>query len=74
MRVPRWLMAVGVVLAGAGGGLYWISLPPETLTVVSWGESYGRAQTLALFQRLLPGITAREVSDTFAASFDPARR
>jgi len=31
------------------------------------------AQTLALFQRLLPGITAREVSDTFAASFDPAR-
>lgn len=31
------------------------------------------AQTLALFQRLLPGITAREVSDSFADSFDPAR-
>jgi zinc protease len=31
------------------------------------------AQTLALFQRLLPGITAREVSDAFADAFDPAR-
>ena len=31
------------------------------------------AQTLALFQRLLPGITAREVSDSFATSFDPSR-
>jgi len=31
------------------------------------------AQTLALFQQLLPGITAREVSDAFADSFDPAR-
>ena len=49
MRIPRWLIAVGVVVAGAGGGLYWLSLPPESLTVVSWGESYGRAQTLALF-------------------------
>jgi putative spermidine/putrescine transport system substrate-binding protein len=49
MRVPRWLMAAGVVLAGAGGGLYWLSLPPESLTVVSWGDAYGRAQTLALF-------------------------
>jgi len=29
-------------------------------------------QTLALFQRLLPGITAREVSDSFARSFDPS--
>ncbi len=49
MRVPRWLIAVGVVLAGAGGGLYWLTLPPESLTVVSWGDAYGRAQTLALF-------------------------
>jgi zinc protease len=31
------------------------------------------AQTLALFQRLLPGITAREVSDAFAEAFDPGR-
>ena len=31
------------------------------------------AQTLAVLQRLLPGITAREVSDTFAALFDPSR-
>ena len=31
------------------------------------------AQTLALFQRLLPTITAREVSDAFTTNFDPAR-
>jgi zinc protease len=31
------------------------------------------AQSLALFQRLLPGITAREVSSAFAAAFDPNR-
>lgn len=31
------------------------------------------AQKLALLQRLLPGITAREVSDAFAAAFDPSR-
>jgi len=30
------------------------------------------AQRLALLQRLLPGITAREVTDAFAASFEPA--
>ena len=30
-------------------------------------------QTLALFRRLLPGITAREVSDTFTAAFEPSR-
>jgi len=35
--------------------------------------SMSAAQTLALFQRLLPGITVREVSDAFAESFDPAR-
>src|SRR2546430_14688202 len=31
------------------------------------------AQTLALMKRLLPDITAREVSDAFAAAFDPRR-
>ena len=31
------------------------------------------AQKLGLLQRLLPGITAREVSDAFAAAFDPSR-
>lgn len=31
------------------------------------------AQTLTLLQRLLPGITAREVSDAFGAAFDPSR-
>ena len=31
------------------------------------------SQKLALSQRLLPGITAREVSDAFAATFDPSR-
>ena len=31
------------------------------------------AQSLALMQRLLPGVTAREVSDAFAVAFDPAR-
>jgi len=30
-------------------------------------------QRLALLQRVLPGITAREVSDIFAAAFDPGR-
>jgi zinc protease len=31
------------------------------------------AQTLALYQRLLPGITAREVSQAFTVNFDPTR-
>jgi putative spermidine/putrescine transport system substrate-binding protein len=49
MRVPRWLILVLVGFAGAGGVLYWLARPPETLTVVSWGDAYGRAQTIALF-------------------------
>src|ERR1700752_758906 len=49
MRVRRWVIAVGVILAGAGSGLYWLSLAPRTPTGGGWGESYGRAQTLALF-------------------------
>jgi zinc protease len=31
------------------------------------------AQTLALYQKLLPGITAREVSEAFRVNFDPSR-
>src|SRR6185295_18168033 len=49
MRVPRWLIIVLAVVATAGGVLYWKTRPPESLTVVSWGDTYGRAQTLALF-------------------------
>lgn len=49
MKIPRWLAVLLVVLAVAGGGLYWLTLPPERLTVVSWGDAYGRAQTIALF-------------------------
>jgi putative spermidine/putrescine transport system substrate-binding protein len=40
-------MLAGCALAGAG--LYWVTRGPEELTVVSWGDTYGRAQTLALF-------------------------
>ena len=31
------------------------------------------AQMLAIYQRVLPGITAREVSEAFAVNFDPTR-
>src|SRR5213592_126252 len=31
------------------------------------------AQTLALYQRLIPGITVREVSEAFRVNFDPSR-
>src|SRR5215470_5089415 len=49
MKVPRWLAAtlLGGVLAGAG--VSWLMRGPEEITVVSWGDTYGRAQTLALF-------------------------
>lgn len=43
MAVP---LAVAVVVAA---GLFWLMRPPPSLTVVSWGDVYGRAQTLALF-------------------------
>src|SRR5439155_390304 len=39
--------------------------------VTRGSRTMSAAQRLALFQRLLPGITAREVSDTFTAAFDP---
>jgi zinc protease len=37
------------------------------------GPLMSAAQTLAVLQRLLPGITAGEVSDAFRANFDPSR-
>ena len=49
MRLPRWLTATLLVCILFGAGLYWLIRPPETITVVSWGDTYGRAQTLALF-------------------------
>jgi len=49
MRVPRWLIALTAVCGAAGGFLYSKTMPPESLTVVSWGDAYGRAQTVALF-------------------------
>src|SRR5262249_58360683 len=39
--------------------------------VTRGGSPMSAAQTLALLKRLLPGITVREVSDAFAAAFDP---
>jgi len=49
MRLPRWLIATPAVIVLLGGGVYWLARSPPTLTVVSWGDVYGRAQTLALF-------------------------
>ncbi len=49
MKLPRWLAATLPVLILLGAGLYWLIRSPETITVVSWGDTYGRAQTLALF-------------------------
>ncbi|HEX5280917.1 MAG TPA: extracellular solute-binding protein [Micropepsaceae bacterium] len=49
MKRPPWLaitLAVAIVLAT---GLFWLTRPAPSLTVVSWGDVYGRAQTLALF-------------------------
>jgi len=49
MRLPRWLSATVFVVALLGAGLYWVTRPAPSITVVSWGDTYGRAQTLALF-------------------------
>ncbi|HET7339961.1 MAG TPA: insulinase family protein [Methylomirabilota bacterium] len=51
---------------------------PEVLRELNRHVTYGTppmsaVQRLALLQRLLPGITAREVSDRFTAAFDPQR-
>jgi len=49
MKLPRWLAATLAVCILLGAGLYWLLRTPESITVVSWGDTYGRAQTLALF-------------------------
>lgn len=49
MRLPRWPVLVLAVIVMMAGGLYWLTRPAPSLTVVSWGDVYGRAQTLALF-------------------------
>ena len=49
MKFPRWLAAMLAVCIVLGAGLYWLLRTPESITVVTWGDTYGRAQTLALF-------------------------
>ena len=49
MRYRRSLAAISFAALVLGGGLYWYTRPPPSLTVVSWGDAYGRAQTLAMF-------------------------
>jgi len=49
MRLPRWFAATLLIVFLLGAGLYWYTRPPESITVVSWGDAYGRAQTIALF-------------------------
>jgi zinc protease len=49
----------------------------DVLREINWDVARRRppmsaAQKLALLQRLLPGVTAREVSEAFARGFDPA--
>jgi len=49
MRLPRWLAATLGAIVIITAGLYWLARPQPVLTVVSWGDVYGRAQTIALF-------------------------
>ena len=49
MKLPRWLAVMLAVVVVAAAGLFWLMRPPPSLTVVSWGDMYGRAQTIALF-------------------------
>jgi putative spermidine/putrescine transport system substrate-binding protein len=49
MRLKRRLAATLPVVVLLGAGLYWVMRPEPSITVVSWGDIYGRAQTLALF-------------------------
>ena len=50
MIVLRWLIAIFMGLAATGGGVvYWLSLPLPSITVVSWGDAYQRAQMVTMF-------------------------
>jgi len=49
MKLRRPLAATLAVAVLIAAGLYWVTRPAPSLTVVSWGDVYGRAQTLALF-------------------------
>jgi putative spermidine/putrescine transport system substrate-binding protein len=49
MRFSRRLAALTFFAVLIAAGLYWAMLPAPSITVVSWGDVYGRAQTLALF-------------------------
>jgi putative spermidine/putrescine transport system substrate-binding protein len=49
MKLSRRLAAFLVIIVVLAGGLYWALRPAPSLTVVSWGDVYGRAQMLALF-------------------------
>src|SRR3977135_1343009 len=49
MKTPRWLAATLIAAVLLAGGLYWVTRPAPSITVVSWGDAYGRAQTLAMF-------------------------
>jgi putative spermidine/putrescine transport system substrate-binding protein len=49
MRLRRWLTGILVVVAVIAGTLYWLTRPPENLTVASWGDAYQQAQTVSFF-------------------------
>lgn len=49
MKLPRWPAVTLAVVFVVAAGLFWLMRPPPSLTVVSWGDMYGRAQTIALF-------------------------
>ena len=49
MRLPRWLAATLAAIIVVSAGIYWFTRPGPMLTVVSWGDVYGRTQTIALF-------------------------
>jgi len=49
MILRRILVGFLVFFALGAGTIYWLTRPPENLTVVSWGDAYQQAQTVAFF-------------------------